>query len=148
MRMIWNCRKIITYLRAYPNNLNYCRNMFKQKRRFRKHFKIKFEHNKRYCWKQSKIFMVWEFVVELKSSWSFFFLLFVHTYISITIKKGRFCFTLFLGPKCILSLFMVFRRPKMYLCKRHLATFKKRKCHSQKIFLTLLLRFDKKYLIP
>ena len=115
---------------------------------FRKPFKIKFEHNKRYCWKQSKVFMVSEFVVELKSSWSLFFLFSCPYVYFDNNKKGRFCFTLFLGPKCILSLFMVFRRPKMYLCKRHLATFKKRKCHSQKIFLTLLLRFDKKYLIP
>ena len=38
------------------------------KKMFPKPFKIKFEHNKRYRWKQSKVFMVSEFVVELKSS--------------------------------------------------------------------------------
>ena len=116
-------KEIITYAR--DENLNYCRKTFKQKRCFRKPFKIKFEHNKRYCWKQSKVFMVSEFVVELKSSWSLFFLFSCPYVYFDNNKKGRFCFTLFLGPKCILSLFMVFRRPKMYLCKRHLALHKK-----------------------
>ena len=75
-------------------------------------------NNQRFSWFQN--LSLSSKVVE-----AYFSCFLVHTYISITIKKGRFCFTLFLGPKCILSLFMVFRRPKMYLCKRHLALHKK-----------------------